>query len=128
MAPVFYQTFTAARTTEPDLASLVAQLRALDATAGIQHQPGSQAFVIKKNTAWTGANITAAQNALDTAPASTPQLTAQADIDAMPLATKAAFLLILDRFNLIGTKLTPPLPNVTPAQFLQAIRDKAATL
>jgi hypothetical protein len=67
----FYQTFTAARTTEPDATTLFAQLRALDATAGVQHQPGTQTYVIKKNTAWTAPQITAAQNAIDTAPETT---------------------------------------------------------
>jgi hypothetical protein len=69
----FYQTFTSARATEPDPASLFAQLRALDATAGLQHQPGPL-YVVKKATAWTAPHIAAAQNAIDTAPASSPQL------------------------------------------------------
>lgn len=70
----FYQTFTSARATEPDPAALVAALRALDATAGVQHQPGPT-YVVKKNTAWTAPQITAAQNAIDTAPATSPLLT-----------------------------------------------------
>ena len=68
-----YQAFTSARTTEPDPTSLLAQLRALDPTAGVQHQPGPS-YIIKKNTAWTAPQITAAQNAIDTAPASSPLL------------------------------------------------------
>jgi hypothetical protein len=65
-----YQTFTAARTTEPDAASLLASLRTLDATAGVQHTSGAT-YVIKKSTAWTAPQITAAQNAIETAPETT---------------------------------------------------------
>jgi len=70
----FYQTFTAVRTTEPDAASLAAQLRALDATAGVQHTTGPT-YIIKKNSAWTAPQITAAQNAIETAPATSAVLT-----------------------------------------------------
>jgi hypothetical protein len=66
----FYQTFTSGRATEPDLATLIASLRALDATAGLQHQPGPT-YVVKKATTWTAPQITAAQNAIDTAPETT---------------------------------------------------------
>jgi hypothetical protein len=54
--------------------SLLAQLRALDATAGIQHQPGTPTYVIKKATAWTAPQIAAAQTVIDTAPETTPQM------------------------------------------------------
>jgi len=71
-----YQTFTSARTTDPDPATLVAQLRALDATAGLQIRPdlGPQTYVVKKNAPWLPAHLTAAQNAIDTAPETTPQM------------------------------------------------------
>lgn len=123
-----YHTFTVVRTTEPDPASLLAQLRALDATAGVQHMPGTKAFTLKKATTWTAPQITAAQNALETAPASTPQLTAQAIIDSWDIAQRAFALALLDQLNLIRSKLSPPLGAITPAQVLQAIRDKAGTL
>lgn len=64
-----YHTFTAARSTEPDFATLQATLKALDASAGIQHAPDTQTYVLKKATAWTAPQMTAAQNAVDTAPA-----------------------------------------------------------
>jgi hypothetical protein len=69
-----YQSFTTPRTTEADFVSLLAQLRALDATAGIQHQPGTPTYVIKKATAWTAPQIAAAQTVIDTAPETTPQM------------------------------------------------------
>lgn len=122
-----YQTFTSVRATEPDPTALLTQLRALDATVGVQHSVGPT-YVIKKATDWTAPQIAAAQNALDTAPASTPQLTAQAWVDAMPLNEKALILTLLDQVNLIRSKLSPPLPAITPAQVLQAVRDKAGTL
>lgn len=123
-----YHPFTAARTAEPDPATLLAQLRALDATAGVQHDVGTSAFNLKKATAWTGPQITAAQNVLDTAPAASPQLTAQAEIDGWPIAQRALLLALIDQLNVIRSKLTPALPAITPAQALQAARDKAATL
>jgi len=127
-----YQTFTSARATEPDRASLLAQLRALDATAGVAHDPGASTYRIKKATAWTGPQITAAQNVIDTAPASSPQLTAQALIDQMPIFEKAIVLTILDQFNVTRAKLrglgVTGIPDITIPQMLQAIRDKAGAL
>jgi DNA-binding FadR family transcriptional regulator len=69
-----YQTFTTARATEPDRTALVDALRVLDATAGVQHAPGTPTFVIKKNTAWTAPQIAAAQTVIDTAPETTPTM------------------------------------------------------
>ena len=123
-----YQTFTSVRATEPDRATLLAQLKALDATAGVQHDANTATYRIKKATAWTGPQITAAQNVIDTAPATTPQLTAQAQIDAMSLFEKAIILTILDQLNLIRSKLPTPLGAITVAQMIQAVRDKAGTL
>lgn len=123
-----YQTFTSARTTEPDPTSLLAQARALDPTVGIQHQLGSQTYVIKKATAWTAPQITAAQNVIDTAPASSPQLTAQAQIDNLALYEKAFILALIDQINVLRAALPVPLAAITPAQALSAIRTKAGTL
>lgn len=123
-----YQTFTATRTTEPDPATLLANLKALDASAGVRHDPGTQTFILKKATAWTAPQIASAQNVLDTAPATSPQLTAQAIIDGWDIATKALVLALIDQLNVIRGKLSPPLGNITPAAALQAVRDKAGTL
>ncbi|HEV8445440.1 MAG TPA: hypothetical protein VGQ44_01425 [Gemmatimonadaceae bacterium] len=123
-----YQSFTVGRTTEPDPATLLAQLRALDATAGIQHQPGTPAFVIKKATAWTAPQITAVQTVLEAAPVTTPDLTAQSVIDMMPIETKALALAIIDQLNVIRAALPTPLAAITVAQAIAAIRAKAGTL
>lgn len=123
----FYQHFTSTRTTIPDPTQLQAQLRALDPTAGVsQTSPGN--FDVKKNTVWTQPQITAAQNVIDTSPPVTQQSIAQAEIDAWPIAQKALALALIDQLNVIRSKLAPPLGAITPAQALQAVRDKAGTL
>jgi hypothetical protein len=135
----FYQAFTVLRGTQPDPSSLLAQLRALDATAGVQHLPGTNAYTLKKATAWTGPQINAAQNVLETAPTATPELSAQAEIDAVGIALLALALMLLDEVNVLRTEintlraavsppLTPALPQRTPAQARAAWRTKAGTL
>jgi len=123
-----YHTFTVARSTEPDFAGLVASLKALDPSAGVQHTPGTQTYVLKKATAWTAPQITAAQNALNAASAASAQLTAQSIIDGWDIATKALVLALIDALNLIRSKLSPPLAAITTQQALDAIRTKAGTL
>lgn len=123
-----YQDFIGARTTEPDPATLLAQLRALDATAGVQHVAGTQSYRLKKATAWTQPQITSAQNVIDTAPATSPQLTAQAEIDNWPIAQKALVVAITKQFNAVRSKLSPPLPDLTKEQVLAAIRTEAGNL
>lgn len=122
-----YQSFTSLRATEPDPASLLAQLRTLDATAGVQHGPGPL-YVIKKATVWTAGQITAAQTVIDSAPAASAELAAQSDIDTWPLADKALVLALIDQLNTIRGLLPIPLGNITPAQAIAAIRAKAGTL
>lgn len=119
--------FTSPRQTIPDRPSLLAALQGLDPTAWVQFSPDG-AYVFEKATAWTAPQIAAAQNALDTAPAATPQLTAQAEIDRMSIFEKAIVLTILDQFNVVRSKLAPPLPDITVAQMIAAIRAKAGTL
>lgn len=123
MAGPSYRSFTTARATEPDPSVLLAQLRALDATAGVQHQPGPT-YVIKKATAWTGPQIAAAQNVLDTAPANSSTLTAQAVIDHWPPEMIGLIDLLLDEFNILRRLQTPPLADRTRAQVLAGIRGK----
>lgn len=123
-----YQTFTVIRLTEPDLPSLLTQLRALDNTAGIQHESGTQQYIIKKSSIWTIPQITAVQNILNNAINTSPQLTAQAIIDSMSISEKAIILTILDQFNLVRSKLSPPLVAITVDQMIASIRAKAGTL
>lgn len=127
----FYQPFTSARATEPDPALLFAQMRTLDPTAGIQHSAGSSAYILKKATAWTGPQITAAQNVLDTAPAVTPQSLAQAEIDAWSITTRALVLALIDQLNVLRADMTTlgiNRPAITAPAALAAVRAKAATL
>jgi hypothetical protein len=119
--------FTANRVTTADPASLLASLRVLDATAGV-FQLSATTYRLKKATAWTAPQIAAAQNVLDTAPATSPQLTAQAEIDRLGILEKAILLALIDQLNLIRSKLVPPLGAITPAAAIQAARDKAGTL
>lgn len=121
-----YQLFTSARLTEPDSATLLANLRALDASAGIQHDLGSPRWIVKKDTAWLAAQITAAQNAIDTAPAASARLTAQFDIDHWPIETRALLLTLLDQINVLRT--AAGMTTVTPLQAINAVKNKAATL
>jgi hypothetical protein len=122
-----YQSFASGRTTEPDPASLLTQLRAaVDATVGVQHAVGAVGYLLKKGTAWTAAQITAAQTVLDTAPAATDQLTAQSLVDALSLLDKAQDLALLDEINVLRTALS--LAPRTVVQALTAIRAKAGQL
>jgi hypothetical protein len=123
-----YSTFTSTRTTEPDPGSLLTSLRALDATAGLQHEAGTQTYIVKKATAWTTPHITAAQNAIDAAPATTIRLIAQNAVDQMSVYEKAIVLTILDQFNTVRAALSPPLSTITVNQMIAAIRTKAGTL
>jgi len=122
-----YQTFTSSRGTEPDAAALLANLRALDATVGVQHVPGPS-YVLKKATAWTAPQMAAAQTVIDTAPASTPQLSAQAAVDSLPIFERAIILALIDQLNVIRAALPVPLGAITPAQAISAIRAKAGAL
>lgn len=123
-----YQPFTSARLTEPDPALLLSQLKALDASAGVQHELGTQAYVIKKATGWSQPQINAVQNVIDTAPAATPQTRAQTRIDSLPISEQAIILTLLDQINVLRAALPVPLPAITPAQALSAIRAKAGSL
>lgn len=123
-----YQSFTSTRITEPDLTTLITQLRALDASAGVQHQSGTQTYVVKKATAWTGPQISAAQNVINTAPATTPALTAQGLIGSLSERDKALILMIKDEFNNVRSKLAPPLAAITDQQIINAWIAKAGTL
>lgn len=124
----FYQPFTSTRTSEPDMIALLASLRTQDATAGIQHEPGSANYVVKKATDWTAPQVSFVQNAIDTAPAITLERIAQNEIDAWPIAQKALVLALIDQLNVIRAALPTPLAAITPAQALAAIRTKAGTL
>jgi hypothetical protein len=123
-----YHEFTSPRTTEPDPTSLSEACTAFDPSIGITHAVGSGVWNMKKNTTWTAPQIAAAQQQLDTAPAASPQLTAQAQLKGMPIYDQAQIFALLDAINTVRGKLVPPLPPVTPGQAMQAMLDKALTL
>lgn len=125
-----YQTFTSTRTTRPDAIGLLAALRASVAPeVGITFADDQQHYTLKKATAWQPADIAAAQSTLDTFAAATPELSAQHDVDALPIWAKALALALIDQLNVIRGKLAPPLtPDISAAQAIAAIRAKAGTL
>jgi len=117
--------FTTARTTPLDVPSALTALRALDPTA-VLFGPPWPPYVVDKATAWTAPQIAAAQNVIETAPATSPQLTAQSTIDQWPLDLKAAFLLVMEQVNVL--RAFHSLPAFTAQQFTDAIKTKAGTL
>jgi len=127
-----YATFTTTRTTTPDQAALNAAVRAAtgDVTATLYAVPpgGSATWRGKKTNAWSAGDLAAAQTALDTTAALTPQLSAQRTVDSFPIETRALVLAIIDQLNVIRAALPVPLAAITPAQAIAAIRTKAGTL
>lgn len=121
--------FSSDRTTVPDHGGMVASVRVAcgDASASVIVRSASS-YSVKKAAAFTPAEITAIQAAIDAAPAQTARTQAQQTIDGWPLEYKALILALIDALNVVRAKLPTPLPPITPAQALQAIRDKAGTL
>lgn len=126
--PAFYQNFTAVRDTEPDADTLRANLIALDPTAGVQHVNETQVYKLKKGTIWTQNQINAAQNVLNTSPASTPQLSAKAEIRKWSISQKAFALALMKQLNVIRAALPNPLPPLTLDQVLAAIESEVANV
>lgn len=129
------------RATPPDRVALLAALRvALPDVATLRVSDGptlvlatgtllpTGTLIVDKATAWTGADVLAAQAAVDAAAVTTPQLEAQHAIDSMEIATKALALALIDQLNVIRAALPTPLGAITPAQAVAAIRAKAGTL
>lgn len=121
---------TVARATAPDLASLAATLTPLLAVAAagsfqLRYENGQ---VVIEQASFSGVNMASVNAAVAAAPASTPQLDAQAAIDALPILEKAIVLAIIDQLNVIRAALATPLPAITPAQAISAVRAKAGTL
>lgn len=124
-----YTTWTSTRTTRPESGALLAAVKTAtgDATA-VVFTRGDGLWRGKKAAAWTAPQIAAVQGLIDTTPEATPQLTAQQAVDAWPLEYKALVLALIDALNVVRARLVPPLGAITPAQAIQAIRDKAGTL
>ncbi len=123
-----YTTFTTVRTTTPDPVALRAAVQAAtsDPTAVLYNL--GDGWKAKKANPWSAGDLSATQTALDTTAALTQAVTNQQIVDAMPMVLKAVSLAIIDQLNVIRAALPVPLPPITPAQALTAIRNKAATL
>lgn len=124
-----YIPLTTTRTTPPDPVALISAIRSAtgDPTAVIVQTMQGE-WRGKKATDWTPADTANAQNILDTVAPLTPQLVAQRNVDTFPIEYKALVLALVDQINVLRSKLTPPLPDITPAQAIAAIRQKAGTL
>jgi hypothetical protein len=125
-----YLTLTTTRQTQADPIEVTNLLRSAIGgdTSAVIVQRFDGTWVGKKTTAWTQAQTTAAQTALDTAPAKSAELDAQHQIDAWPLSEKALVLALIDQLNTIRAALPTPLAAITPAQAQAAVRAKAGTL
>ncbi len=124
-----YLPLTTIRTTPISVNALNIALRVIDPTIGVTtFSLADRTAVLKKSTTWTAPEIASAQTIFDTALETTPQAKAQFAIDQMDIFEKAIILTILDQFNLIRSKLAPPLPPITAEQMIAAVRTKAGTL
>lgn len=100
----------------------------------VDRSDGQGAQIGSWNTATLGALPTPAELAAITpgqmTAADTAQVRARAqiDVDQFSIATRAIVLALIDQLNVIRAALSPAKPAITPAQALQAIRDKAGTL
>lgn len=108
-----------------DMPSLHANLRALDATAGVA-LISLTTYRVKKNTTWTTNQINAAQSAINASPTITERLTAKNVINNWPIEMRALLYVMLDQINLLRAQHS--LSSITPAQVLTAVLNKADTL
>lgn len=125
------ETFTRTGNT-PDLGVLATPVRAAISDpfylAAQLSLGGVVTVFVDKPTAWLASEITAVQTAVTAAADATPQTDAQNFVDEMPLWAKALALALVDEINRLRTQPTTVFPSVTPAQALNAIRNKAGTL
>jgi hypothetical protein len=122
-------TLTLATAAAVDMAQAPAlvQTALTDPTATVQQlYPGT--YVVCTAAPWTPPMAIAVRAALTSAPVLTPDLAAQYRVDALPIEYRALALAIIDALNIIRAALPVPLPPITPAQAIAAIRAKAASL
>lgn len=124
-----YVDIVVVRAIDPEMATLAKQLRAnIDATVGVARVVGTDSYRLKKASVWQSAEVTTATTLITNAAGVTEQLVAQATVDSFPVLWKAVVLTLVDQLNVIRAALPAPLPPITPAQALAAIRAKAGTL
>lgn len=117
-----------ARANAPHLASLVGTLTPLfPAGQGVHlHYEHGELVVEAEN--WTGVVDATVQTAVTAAPADTPVLQAQTDVDELSLALRAVVLVLVDELNRLRTTPVAVFPAITPAQAWTAIKAKAQTI
>lgn len=113
----------------PDYGALMAAVTAALGTPGFllwitYLDDGTKPVLVDKPTAWLAGEISAVQTAVTQAPASAAFFAT----DVFPLLQKAVALALVDQLNVIRAALPVPLGAITPAQAVNAIRAKAATL
>lgn len=116
----------------PDPASLEAAVVGVLGAGVVQnilpfYEGGTVTIIVEKLAAagpFTPAEIANLQLALDAVPDSSPTRSGQATVDKLAPLEKAILLTILDQINVIRSKLSPPLPDITPAQAIAAVRAK----
>jgi len=111
---------------QPDQIALLAAVKAqTNDTSAVLVRLDQFRWGGKKTASWTPTQIAAAQAILDTTPVVTAQVAAQRRVDDFPIEYRALVLALIDGLNVVRGKLVPPLPPITPAQAIAAIRDKA---
>lgn len=125
MADIFI--FTATRPDVPDTASVIRLLRAglSDPTIG----PDLTRFPVvrlKRETTWTTRDEQTAVTIVETAPATSPALTAQAQIDEWPIPMRALVGALVDELNQLRALLA--LPARTDADLTAAVKTRTTTV
>jgi hypothetical protein len=125
---VVRQTFP--RATEPDLTALAVTLAPLlaVAAAGAFSLSWDGANVAIEQGSFTGVVTASVQSAVTAAPLRTVLTDVDHYIDAMSFSERANYLTILDQVNTIRAALPVPLVAITPAQYITAVKAKAAAL
>jgi hypothetical protein len=123
-----YHTFTSTRTTIPDWPPLLASIRTTTNDATVAGIWLADSCRLKRAGVWSAADIATTQTLIDNAPALTPQIAAQRTVDGWPIELRALVLALIDQLNTIRAALPSPLPPITPAQALAAVRTKAGNL
>ncbi len=111
----------------PTLASTLTPLLAVANAGGFTLRYDTGKVVIEQ-ASFSGVDTVAVDAAVAAAPAATPQLDAQAWVDALPIEMKAIVLTLLDEINILRTHAAIGLAARTPTQAVNAIRAKAGTL
>src|SRR5438045_2126304 len=123
----FTQVFVPNRLDLPYWPSLLNTLQQTDPSVRLSNIP-VDVIILEKDTIWTAIQISQTQTSIDTTPTGTPNIDGQFQINTMAVLNKAILLTLLDQINIIRAALPIPLPAITPAQAIAAIRAKAGTL